>query len=674
MTRHASDYVQPPPTRPAEGLRHRVVVCALLTAGLLGTTAATATSELTGMSLEDLMAVNVVGASRYAQTQREVAAAVSVITRDEIKAFGWRTIDEALASLPGIFATYDRQYSFLGVRGFGTPGDYTTRVLIAINGNRFNEPVYDGGPTGRTLPLDMSLIERIEFIPGPGGAVYGQNAMLGVVNIVTRTGQTVDGAEVAVSYRWPQAERTARATWGKLLDNDVEVLVSMSGLASRGEDHFYDFGEAGVRGTARGMDGERDADFNALISRGPWKLEFMHGDRRKDDPTASFMADPLKDGQKQRDRYTGAQLQYRDQISDDLTLSARLYGTDYRYEGRFFYDGAPYGYTSVSEQRGIELQLISTAFAGHTLSFGAEYRNEGRIDQYVRDLTDRANDTAMERDGSRAGLYVQDEWRLTDTLSSTTGLRIDRNRDGDIEVSPRLGLIWAARPDTTLKALLGRAHREPNAYERDYEEDGTQAANPDLDGESIDTVELVVDHAVSEQLHLRAALYRWQIDDMIRLGEDPASGLPQFQSAGRARAKGLELSASHSWRTGARLRTSLALQELETEYGDKVENSPEVLAKLNFSTPVPHTSLRVGYELRHDGSRYNGVGDKIPGYWLSNLHLVAERWAKGLEVSLSVLNLFDREYAHPSAIPRLNWQRDIEQDGRSVRLGLEYRF
>ena len=674
MTRHASANAQPPCAHPAREARHRAVTCALLIAGLIGTTAASAAGELTGMSLEDLMAVNVVGASRYAQTQREVAAAVSVITRDEIKAFGWRTIDEALASLPGIFTTYDRQYSFLGVRGFGTPGDYTTRVLIAINGNRFNEPLYDGGPTGRTLPLDMSLIERIEFIPGPGGAIYGQNAMLGVVNIVTRTGQTVDGSEVAVSYRWPLAERTARATWGKLLDNDLEVLVSMSGLVSRGEDHFYDFGAAGVRGTARGMDGERDADFNALLSRGPWKLEFMSGDRRKDDPTAAFMSDPLRDGQKQRDRYTGAQLQYRDQIGDDLTLSARLYGTDYRYEGRFFYDGAPYGYTSVSEQRGIELQLISTAFAGHTLSFGAEYRNEGRIDQYVHDLTDRANDTAIERDGYRAGLYVQDEWRLSDTLSSTAGLRVDRNRDGDIELSPRLGLIWAARPDTTLKALLGRAHREPNAYERDYEEDGTQAANPNLDGESIDTVELVIDHAATDQLHLRAALYRWQIEDMIRLGEDPVSGLPQFQSAGRARAKGIELSASQSWRTGARLRTSLALQKLDAEYGDKVENSPEVLAKFNFSTPIPHTSLRLGYELRHDGSRYNGVGDRIPGYWLSNLHLVAERWAKGLEVSLTVLNLFDREYAHPSAIPRLNWQRDIEQDGRSVRLGLEYRF
>ena len=100
--------------------------------------ALSAPTDLTALSLEQLLDVNVIGATKYEQKQNEVAAAVSVITRQEIKAFGWRTLDEALTSLPGVHLTYDRQYTYLGTRGFGLPGDYNTRVLVTIDGNRVN--------------------------------------------------------------------------------------------------------------------------------------------------------------------------------------------------------------------------------------------------------------------------------------------------------------------------------------------------------------------------------------------------------------------------------------------------------------------------------------------------------------------------------------------------------
>jgi len=99
--------------------------------------------DVTQMSLEQLLDVTIIGASKYEQRQNAVAAAVSVITRNEIKAFGWRTISEVLASLPGIHTTYDRQYTYLGTRGFGLPGDFNTRLLLTVNGNRVNEVVYD---------------------------------------------------------------------------------------------------------------------------------------------------------------------------------------------------------------------------------------------------------------------------------------------------------------------------------------------------------------------------------------------------------------------------------------------------------------------------------------------------------------------------------------------------
>src|SRR5690606_35901964 len=94
--------------------------------------------DLTELTLEQLLDLKIVGASKYAQTQGEVAAAVTAITRQEIRAFGWRSLDEALASLPGIHTTDNRQIASLGARGFGLPGDFNTRLLVTVNGNRVN--------------------------------------------------------------------------------------------------------------------------------------------------------------------------------------------------------------------------------------------------------------------------------------------------------------------------------------------------------------------------------------------------------------------------------------------------------------------------------------------------------------------------------------------------------
>ncbi len=662
---------QPFPARRKPALRQlarRLLCCTL--ALPLGATA----EELADLSLEQLMAVPVVGASKYEQTQDRVAAAVTVITRDEIRSFGWRTLDEALATLPGVHTTYDRQYSYVGVRGFGLAGDYMTRVLVTIDGVRANEPTYDGAPFGRMLPLDMDLVERIEFIPGPGGAIYGQNAMFGVVNVITRKGAALDGGEFSASWQWPQATRKARVSWGKRLDNELELMVSAAILRSDGDDLWMDFGD-GVNGLVRKQDGERDQEFNLSARRGPWSFGLAHGDRRKDDPTGVYGTDPFTPGSFQGDRYTIAHLGYSAALSDTLSLSARAFVGDYRYESTLVIDGLPYGYPASAAWHGAELQLVSTAVAGHTLMVGAEYQRNRRIDQNILDYADPASDYNWRdrRDGYRAGVFVQDEWRLSDAFAATLGLRADHNDLTGTKLSPRLGLIWNASARNTLKLLYGRAHRAPNAYQAFYDEPGFQNANPDLGGEVVDTTELVLDHRASADLHLRAALYRWKIDDLISLVTDD-EGISQYQAAGSVESRGLELSATHTWRNGARLRGNVSFQHATDTAGKRVENSPRVLGRVNFSTPLPNLPLRMGVELAYDGKRRSPAGNTVDAYWLSNLHLVADRWIPGAEVSLSVLNLFDEDYAHPSAGAPTHTMDRIAQDGRSLRLKFDYRF
>jgi outer membrane receptor protein involved in Fe transport len=642
--------------------------------------ASAAITDITQMSLEQLLDVTIIGASKYEQKQDAVAAAVSVITRSEIKAFGWRTLDEALASLPGIHTTYDRQYNYIGTRGFGLPGDFNTRVLVTINGNRINDVVYDSATSGRAFPIDLDLIERIEFIPGPGGAVYGQNALFGVINVVTRSGDGVDGTELEVSYQTPQSARQGRATWGKTLDNGLDVLVSASAYKADGEDLFFEYPGASAdypglpseSGVAFGMDGERDKEFFAHLARGAWSFDFSYGDRRKDDPTAQYYSEPLVGGQYQRDRHLLTQLQYDDSFAGDtLRLSARLFLGRARYTGLYNY-GTPYLATGSSDWQGVEARLLSTAWAGHKLMVGMEYQDNSRRDQTNEDLVDPANDLVIPGSGWRMGLYVQDEWALGETLSATLGLRFDRNDVTGNALSPRAALIWKASPSTTVKGLYGRAHRAPNAFERDFDDGLSQVTNPALDSETIDTLELVMDHRISPSLQVRGAVYQWKMKGLVTLGTDTLSGLSQYQSGEDVKANGAELSADKTWAWGGRLRGSVSYQDVAYESGAGLDNSPQLLGKLNFSGPLASTGLSFGYELQYSSERQAIDGTDLDGYWLSNLNLVADQWAKGLEVSLGLYNLFDAHYEHPGA--DINWQNALLQDGRSARLKVSYRF
>ncbi|MER0169160.1 MAG: TonB-dependent receptor [Nitrosomonas sp.] len=634
-----------------------------------------AMTNLEQMSLGELMNINVIGASKYEQKQQQAAAAVSIITRKDIRTYGWRTLNQALASLPGIHPTYDYQYEYLGTRGFGLPGDFNTRVLITINGNRINDATYDQGPTGRDFPLDIDLIERIEFIPGPGSAVYGQNAMLGVVNIVTRKGADIKGAELSASYQTAEAMPQERVTLGKQFDNGTDALISFSGLQSRGADRFFEFGDTGVSGIAHRLDGENVKQMFARASHGPLSFDFIYGNRRKDDPTGMFFSDPLVAGQFQRDQRLNTQIQYNDNFANNtLNVLGRAFLGQYRYDNPMIYSGDRTLSTGPSDWHGVELRLLSTAFTDHKLMAGFEYQNNTSIKQTFQNFSSPDENITIKSAVMRIGVYLQDEWRITDTLSATVGLRYDHNHWIGSRLSPRGALIWQATPKATFKALYGRAHRSPNSYERDYGDNISQVANPGLHSESVDTAELVADYLAQPTLNLRANVYAWDMYHLIALGIDPLSGLSQYQqNSKKVLARGAELSLDKTWDWGARLRGSFGIQNAEQQ-NSHLPNSPYYLGKLNFSLPIPLiTGLRAGSELQYYGKRKTLDGSNTDSYVLANLNLVTNvPQVKGLEASLSIYNLFNENYLHPAA--DTNWQNTFWQPGRTVRFRLDYRF
>jgi outer membrane receptor for ferrienterochelin and colicins len=143
------------------------------------------------LSLEDLLKLKVetvFGASRVVQEITHAPASVSVITREEIRTHGYRTLADVLRNVRGFYVTNDRNYSYVGVRGFARPGDYNCRVLVLVNGHRLNDTIFEGALLGTESPLDVALFERVEVIRGPSSSVYGTSAFFGVVNLVTRPG------------------------------------------------------------------------------------------------------------------------------------------------------------------------------------------------------------------------------------------------------------------------------------------------------------------------------------------------------------------------------------------------------------------------------------------------------------------------------------------------------
>jgi outer membrane receptor protein involved in Fe transport len=656
--------------------RTRVAVRGLaLALALAFTPAARASVDPTTLSIEQLMEIRVVSASKYEQRQRDVAAAVSVITRDEMKAFGWRTLDAALSSLPGVYRTFDRVYSYLGFRGYGLPGDLNTRVLVMIDGNRVNEPNFDQAPLGNEFPLDMDLVERVEFIPGPGGAVYGQHAMFGVVNVVTRQGLAVDGTEVRAAYERRRARTDGRATFGSRLDGGADLLLSVSAMRAGGDDRWLEFPSAGpdgetVAGLAPGSDREHDRELFARVGKGPWHFSLAYSDRRKHDPLASYLTDPLVPGQYLQDRSVLGQLQYESEVAPGLGVLARAFAGRYRFDQAGVYGGVRRDIGARSDWTGGELRAVWTHRPEHTLMLGIEAQRNARTDQFAR-IAGQETGIFIPESSYRIGAYAQDEWRLGESLQATLGLRIDRDDVTGTHAAPRAGLIWQAGAATSVKALYGRAGRSPNAYERAWDDGVSQVANPSLGAERIDTLELVVDHRAAPDLALRASTYRWAMKDVITLGLAPAEGLTQYQAGQRVRATGLELSAHKTWPWGGRARASVSYQDAGRAGGERLPNSPRVLAKLLFSARLPVAGTRLAYEFRYDGPRRTLQGYDVGGAPVSDLCLGWDLGAR-TEATLRVANLFHRRYQHPGSA--VNWQSALDQEGASVRIELAHAF
>ncbi|HVL44819.1 MAG TPA: TonB-dependent receptor plug domain-containing protein, partial [Acidovorax sp.] len=253
------------------------------------TASAHAQADMADLPLEQLMQMQVTTASRYVQTALEAPAAVSVVTAEDIQLFGYRTLADVLASMRGLYVSYDRSYHYVGTRGFATPGDYNTRVLLLVNGVRFNDNVYDQASIGTDFPIDLDLVERVEFVPGPGSAVYGANAFFGVINVITRDGRQLAGAQVSAEAG-SHGSAKLRFSLGTVDAQGRDWLIAATRSSTRGADLYYPAFDSPSSngGVAHHMDFDRSTQLFARMRHEGLTLTLAHGERTKGVPTGAF--------------------------------------------------------------------------------------------------------------------------------------------------------------------------------------------------------------------------------------------------------------------------------------------------------------------------------------------------------------------------------------------------
>ncbi len=654
--------------------------CALLAgAALAAAPKVAADNDPNQLSLEQLLDLDVHSASKFTQKASEAPSSVTVVSATDIRRFGYRKLADILNSIRGVYVHSDRNYSYLGVRGFGSLGSYNSRVLVMVDGYRLNDPIYGQGSIGLEFPVDVDLIERVEFVPGPGSAIYGSNAFFGVVNVITRNGKAIAGVEAtAEAGSW--ATYKGRATYGRRFSNDLEVLLSTSGYSSRGRDHFYpEFAAPGVSdGIARGLDYERAPDAFAKLSWSGFTLEAAHRVRTKGVPTASFQTRFNDPGERTRDAQTFGELRYEGNIARDLDLSARANRGGYDYRGNYPYaDPAGATVLNIDKARsawwGSEVKLISRRFSGHKIVLGAEYLKNTRKEQYNFDVAPRTVYLDESHRSSQSGLYLQDEVTLRPNLVLNAGLRYDRYSTFGSIANPRFALIYNPLPALTLKALYGKAYRAPNDAELFFSSQPLGwKSNPALAPERIATQELVAEWRVSSLTRATLSAFRYRISDLITLTTDPADGFQTYLNQGNARVAGAQAEFERLWRNGSSVRASYSSQRAQDGFGARLVNSPRHIAKFDGTVPLIDDALRGGLTLRHVGSRLTRSNAKAAAYTMADLTFSSERQIAGGNFSLSVYNVFDKTYRDPVSDAHL--QDTIAQDRRSIRLKYTVRF
>lgn len=411
--------------------------------------------DATFLSLEDLLKTEVSTVSRKPQRLSETAAAVFVLTGDEIQRSGVTSIPEALRMVPGVqVARMGNARWAVSARGFN--GRMANKLLVLVDGRSIYSPLFSGVLWEQEDAL-LEDVDRIEVIRGPGAAMWGANAVNGVINIITKRARMTQGGQATVSAG--NEDRIAGSMrWGGELGEQAHYRVWAKGLRRDASDDGLDIdashsARAGFRVDSAMGGGSR----SSLIGE---TYRVRAGDRwDRPDPSPATLGTGLVTPTTVTASHFGSSMVGRldTVLSDGSEVGIQAYVETSRFD-------VPWA--GVDKRDTADLDLQHRLHLGpHDVMWGVGYR-------YSRDhIEPRTPNFVFDRGGRSTKLlsaFVHDEWTLLpDRLRLIGGAKIERNDFTGWEVQPNVRFTWTPTDTQAIWGALSRAVRTPAQAEED---------------------------------------------------------------------------------------------------------------------------------------------------------------------------------------------------------------
>jgi len=533
------------------------------------------TLPLEDYSLEQLSDIVVTSVSRQPGRLASAPASVYVISGADIARAGASSLPEALRLAPNLQVALvgGREYA-ISARGFSS--QLANKLLVLVDGRSVYSPLFSG-VFWESLSLPLPDVERIEVISGPGGTIWGTNAVNGVINIITRSAADTQGGLVQVNAGTRLAGVTAR--YGARFDNGAALRAWVK--RDHADAPAMEAFAAGTGSTARRQAGFRldwDEDGDALSVSG----DIFQGALRA---TAS----------ETRIDFSGGNLgaRYDTRLGERAELRLQAWFDQSRRDqfgaGRHHLDTVD-----------LEAQLGARVGERHALTWGGGYRQ-------ARDRFENGPLLQFAPTGRTLrwmNLFAQDEISLGPQLRATAGVRLEHNDYSGLEALPNLRLAWDAAPGAMLWAAASRTVRAPARFDRDLRladpaSSGTRyliEESPDMDAETANVFELGWRAQPTSALSWSATLF---YSDYARLRTlEPRAGLPAtFRNLGHGRVRGVEAWGSWQAARGWRLSAGGVWQDIATGVAAE-SRDVSALAGLTTNDPRSYFSLRSSHDLR----------------------------------------------------------------------------
>lgn len=609
----------------------------------------------------------VVTASRSEHSLADAPASVSVITAEQIKARGAGNLLEALRGVPGLNLN-GRQVG--GRKTLSIRGAEDRHTLVLIDGRRISSTDDTIGHSDYQYGwVAMEQIERIEVVRGPMSALYGSEAVGGVINIITRKGgqQWHGGASVR----------------GELGEGPAGDGHQMSASASGPLGEWFDL--------ALGVEDRRRAPTPRPENKATSDIEGQ--DRQSGNLRLGFtpsegqrlQLDMLRSEETRRRHEQNTRLPARPYYLDTYDLQRRqdaltwqadwsLLRSELRYsEAEFEVNNKRSNNIAATRPQRLEDRVWdgNLAFAlgdSHSLTLGAERREE---------FLENAGLTGGSDSALHKALYVQDEIALADDWALTLGTRLDHHAIFGSESSPRAYLVWRASPELTIKGGYGEAFRAPTLKQISPNYVGAEGphtflGNADIQPETSRSWEIGADWR-DEQSAYTATLFRSEIKDLIyynllrRVG--PRS-IYQYDNISEARIDGLEVALRRALGGGFSLASSMTwLDARDRDSDDKLTGRPEFSATPSLAWQQGAWGAELEWQYIGQQTLQNAAGQlkRAPAYSLVNLS-GSYRVDEHLTLRAGLNNAGDLRLEDKSEL------FGYVEDGRTLWLGLEASF